>query len=144
MPAKANDKDMDEELKKDPEKTPTTKLNFGQAVQAMKNGKMLQRAGWNGKGLFVFMQVPSEIKLEIVPKMQSLPDSVKNEFLRRFEVGEQVKESNVSATSLPIDPIFYNTIRYNNQFAIVYPNNDIFGWTPSPSDAAAEDWMILE
>ena len=58
-------------------------VTFAEAVQAMKEGKMAQRAGWNGKGLFVFMQVPSTIDPQIVPKMQSLPQSVKDEFVKR-------------------------------------------------------------
>ncbi len=30
-------------------------MNFGQAIEAMKAGKMMQRAGWNGKGMFLFL-----------------------------------------------------------------------------------------
>jgi len=33
-------------------------MNFGQAIEAMKEGKKVQRAGWNGKGLTVELQVP--------------------------------------------------------------------------------------
>ena len=29
-------------------------LNFGKAVEALKQGKMVTRAGWNGKGMFLF------------------------------------------------------------------------------------------
>lgn len=35
-------------------------MNFGIALQAMKEGKKLTRAGWNGKGLFVMAQFPDE------------------------------------------------------------------------------------
>jgi hypothetical protein len=41
---------------------------FGDAIEALENGKRVQREGWNGKGLFVFMQVPSTINREIVLK----------------------------------------------------------------------------
>ena len=41
--------------------------NFGQSIEALKQGKRVARQGWNGKGLFIFMQVPSEINEEIVP-----------------------------------------------------------------------------
>lgn len=102
-------------------------MDIGQAIEAAKQGKMIQRQGWNGKGLFVFMQVPSEIKKEIVPKMQSLPDSVKAEFQRRFDSTEE-----------QIDAIYYN-----NQMCIVGPSNLISGWAPSVSDALATDWIIL-
>lgn len=43
--------------------------DFGGALVAVKAGKMISRQGWNGKGLFVFQQIPSEIPKEIVPKM---------------------------------------------------------------------------
>lgn len=101
---------------------------FGQAVQAMKDGKRVARSGWNGKGLFVFMQVPSEIGKDIVPKMQSLPQAVKDEFERRFNSSEA-----------QIDAIYYN-----NQMAIVNPSNLICGWAPSSSDALATDWVVLD
>lgn len=31
------------------------KMNFGHAIQAMKDGRQVGRAGWNGKGMFVFL-----------------------------------------------------------------------------------------
>lgn len=30
-------------------------MNFGQALEAIKAGKRIQRNGWNGKGLFVYL-----------------------------------------------------------------------------------------
>lgn len=102
-------------------------MNFAKAIEALKEGKMIQREGWNGKGLFVFMQVPSEIKKDIVPKMQSLPQSVKDEFQRRFDDPNE-----------QIDAIYYF-----NQMAIVGPSNSINGWNPSSSDTLATDWIIL-
>jgi hypothetical protein len=102
-------------------------MNFGEAIQALKEGKMVQRTGWNGKGLFVFMQIPSVIKRDIVPNMQSLPQSVKDEFERRFNDPKQ-----------QIDSIYYN-----NQLALVGPSNLINGWAPSVSDSLADDWTII-
>ena len=96
-------------------------VNFGQAIEALKQGKRVARQGWNGKGLFVFMQVPSEINQDIVPKMQSLQQSVKDEFAKRG-----------------------GNIRYKNQLVIVYPDNTICGWVASPSDVLEEDWVILD
>lgn len=29
-------------------------MNFGHAIEAMKGGKAVQRAGWNGRGMFVY------------------------------------------------------------------------------------------
>lgn len=94
--------------------------NFGQAIEALKQGKRITRKGWNNKELFVFMQVPAEIEINIIPKMTSLPESVKEEFLIRG-----------------------HSIKYSNQMAIVNPNNTINGWVASSFDTFAEDWIIL-
>ena len=103
-------------------------MNFGEAIKALKEGKMVQRTGWNDKRSFVFMQVPSTINREIVPKMQSLPQSVKDEFERRFdEPNEQI-----------------DAIYYDNQLASVNPSNLITGWSPSVSDSLATDWIVLD
>ncbi len=95
-------------------------VNFGLAVNAAKNGKMITRKGWNGKGMFVFRQVPAQVPATIIPKMSSLPQSVKDEFVKRG-----------------------GDLSYSNQFALVKADNTINGWTPSGSDALAEDWIIL-
>lgn len=31
-------------------------MNFGQALEALKEGKSVQRQGWNGKGMHVYLQ----------------------------------------------------------------------------------------
>lgn len=99
-------------------------MDFGQALDIVKNGGMIYRDGWNGKNLFVFRQVPAEIDVAgIVPKMQSLPGLVKNEFARRLESG-------------------HASIFYSDQLALVNGGNGISGWSPSTSDALAEDWRV--
>ena len=35
-------------------------LDFGQAIEAAKGGCRIARKGWNGKGIFVALQVPDE------------------------------------------------------------------------------------
>lgn len=98
----------------------TSGLSFGQAIEVARSGGMIARSGWNGKGMFVFMQVPSEIAFDTIPKMTSLPQKVKDE---------------LSSRKL--------NLFYSNQFAIVHSDNRINGWTPSPSDSLAEDWLIF-
>lgn len=31
-------------------------MNFGQAIEAMKQGHAIQREGWNGKGMHVYLE----------------------------------------------------------------------------------------
>lgn len=113
----------------------TKLVDFGEAIKALKQGKRIARKGWNGKGMFIFMQIPSVIDTyTIVPKMQSLPQTVKDEFDRRLK--KNYPEG--------VDPIEMNDIKYKNQLAIVYPNNTIYGWVASPSDVLEEDWIILD
>lgn len=102
-----------------------TAQDYGQAVEALKQGKRVQRAGWNGSDQFVFMQIPSVIPGNVVLGMQSLPQLVKDEFARRF--GKQIPE-----------------IYYTDQLAIVNTENVISGWTPTAADSLATDWIILD
>ena len=106
-------------------------MNFNEAITKY---QMIQRKGWNGKGMFVFAQVPSEIPIAVVPKMQSLPEDVMNEFMNRLN-----KASDNQQMTLRTDnPLL--TIRYDKQMCIVNSDNTINGWAPSVSDALAEDW----
>jgi len=112
-------------------------VSFGEATVALKQGKRVCRVGWNGRGMFVFMQVPAQISVEeVVPKMQSLPQSVKDEFKRRLD-----------SANLQGSPKAYlkdmQFITYSNQLALVKPNNEINGWSPSTADSLATDWVIL-
>jgi hypothetical protein len=33
-------------------------MNFGAAIEALKDGRRVSRAGWNGKGMWLALQVP--------------------------------------------------------------------------------------
>lgn len=96
-------------------------MNFGQAIEALKEGKKVAREGWNGKGMFVFKQISSNVGIQYVPNMQSLPQSVKDEFVKRGE-----------------------NLSYLNQMCIVKSDNTIDSWVASSSDTFAEDWQIVE
>jgi len=96
-------------------------LNYGEAIQALNEGKLLSRKGWNGKGMFIFKQIPSEIGLDTIPKMTSIPQSVKDIILKRGV-----------------------TLKYSNQLAIVHQDGSVNGWVASVSDTLAEDWEIFQ
>ena len=42
-------------------------MNFGQAIETLKNGGKVARAGWNGKGLCLELQVPDEYSKMTLP-----------------------------------------------------------------------------
>lgn len=35
-------------------------MNFGNAIELLKQGKRVKRKGWNGKGIFLELQTPDE------------------------------------------------------------------------------------
>lgn len=96
-------------------------LNFGSALEAMKQGKLVAREGWNGKGMFILKQIPAVIGTDVIPKMQSLPQDAKDVLLSRDQ-----------------------SISYKNQMLIVNKDGRADSWVPSSSDCFAEDWYILE
>ena len=95
-------------------------LPFGTALNLLRTGFCVRRSGWNGKGLFVVKQVPARITEEIIPKMQSLPQSAKDIIMAREN----------------------KYIDYTNQMLIVNPDGRADSWVPSSSDVFAEDWEI--
>ncbi len=114
--------------------TGNTSLSFGEAIELLKKGKMVARQGWNGTGMFIFMQIPATINPETVPKMQSLPDAVKEQFQKRFNDESSVKDEDVKARG---------GIYYSNQIAIVNKGNEVKGWSPSVSDSLNNDWVEI-
>ncbi len=96
-------------------------MTFGAAIRAMTDGLPVTRLGWNGKGLFVFRQVPSLVPCGLVPRMTSLPERVKEVLVAR---------------------VF--DLRYKDQFCLVSPDSTLQGWAPSAPDVLAEDWEVFD
>lgn len=57
-------------------------MSFGIAIEALKFGFAIRREGWKDKGIFVIKQIPAHIESDIIPKMQSLPQSAKDLILK--------------------------------------------------------------
>ena len=41
-------------------------MNFGQAIEALKQGKKVTRKGWNGKGMFLWLKPSTVIKDTVI------------------------------------------------------------------------------
>ena len=97
-------------------------MSFGSAIALLRSGFAIRRSGWNGKNLFVIKQVPAHIESDIIPKMQSLPQSAKDLILN----GK-------------------GFIDYTSQ-CLIYNGNTgrADSWVPSISDVFADDWEIVE
>lgn len=95
-------------------------MDFGDAIEVLKQGGAIRRSGWNGKGLFVVKQIPAHIESDVIPKMQSLPQSAKDLILK----GK-------------------GFVDYTSQCLIYNENTGrADSWVPSVSDMFAEDWEI--
>lgn len=93
----------------------TEMMTFGQAIAAMKDGKKCQRAGWNGKGMWV----------AFIPAVT----------YEAAKVNERVKRL--------IGP--NEDLRCNAYFGMWTADQRWqVGWLASQSDMAAEDWSIVK
>lgn len=55
-----NPADPDDWTRQPMENTMEKHMNFGMALDALKRGSMVQREGWNGKGMWLNLQRPDE------------------------------------------------------------------------------------
>lgn len=104
-------------------KHPYQSLSFGEALQALEAGKCVRRESWIGDK-FVVKQIDSDISAEIVPKMQSLPDSAKE------LIGKTADKD----------------IHYRNQCLLIkqFPSSSVAtNYVPDWNDMFAKDWMVL-
>jgi hypothetical protein len=108
-------------------------LSFGQALEAVKTGKLIARSGWNGKGMFVFQRPEDELQVDfLVGKVKSLPDGVKDYYRNLFE-------GYTSFNGAPPAPI-----KFNAYLCMKASDGTIVnGWLASQTDILAEDWQIL-
>ena len=101
---------------------PLHQMTFGDAIEVLKQGGIVRRRGWNGKGLHVFKQVPARIGNDVVPKMTSLPHAAKDLIV----AGK-------------------GFIDYTSQCLIYNENTGrADSWTPSIADVFADDWEIVD
>lgn len=97
------------------------KLNFGQAIEALKKGKLVARSGWNGKGMFLFIRPEASVPVEMV---KTLPEQVKEHFRKNVNSEEAVFTGYICMKAA--DESIVN------------------GWLASQTDILAEDWVVLD
>ncbi len=91
-------------------------LNFGQAIEALKQGKIVSRKGWNGKGMFLFLTTGT------VPKQHDLRHPVYQSHFK--EQDEVVINSHIDMRAAD--------------------GSVVVGWLASQTDMLSEDWMIID
>lgn len=97
------------------------KLNFGEALEALKDGMCVRRASWNCNK-FAVKQINADIPNNVIPNMQSLPQEAKRMLrTKNLEYREQCL----------IVTLLESAARATN-------------YVPNWVDIFSEDWMIVE
>jgi hypothetical protein len=92
-------------------------MTFGQALQWLKDGQRVQRAGWNGKGMW----------LALSPGAVALPAA-------NFWAGPNRTYAQLNGGSANVLP----------SITMKTADGDILmGWLASQSDMLAEDWLLV-
>ena len=112
-------------------------LSYGQALEAVKEGKRIARQGWNGKGMFVFMRPAEELHIDmVIDKVKSLPQSVKDYYLQDV----------LDCDGKRISPADGNDkVKFTAYLCMKAADGTIVnGWLASQTDMLSEDWLILD
>lgn len=101
-------------------------MNFGKAIEALKQGKPVTRQGWNGKGMFIFQRPEDNIPISNILNIKSLPQSVKSYYLGK----------------VPADDTTVLHVKFTAYLCMKAADDTIVnGWLASQTDILAEDWM---
>ena len=126
MPDKANTTFMNIQGSEEPIKG--FHLSFGKAIEALKNGESVCREGWNGKGMFLWLNKGSAHGHYDNTAPENVPsdNTIEGIQSRLFELGDVG-----TVTRLP---------NINMRAAT---GSTVTGWLASQTDMLAEDWMIV-
>lgn len=93
------------------------KMNFGDAIKALKEGRKVARKGWNGKNMYLWLK-PATV--------------IKSEWCKDPMLKEIVDANNGEAEAL-------GTICMKTA-----DNKILTGWLASQTDMLSEDWTVVE
>lgn len=102
-------------------------LSFGQALELAKQGKLIQRAGWNGKGMFVFM------RKTVHQSIRSFIHESSTQVRVYFE--PEIDRSTQFVPTLTITP---------HLCMKAVDGTIVVGWLASQTDMLSNDWVELE
>ena len=96
-------------------------MTFGEAIEALKQGKKVARKGWNGKGMFLWLKPATEVKKEWCKDPMLI----------------ELAEKNGGAI-----PALGTICMYTHDST--GRNAILTGWLASQSDMLLEDWEIID
>lgn len=95
-----------------------TNLTFGDALEALKQGKLVSRQGWNGKNMFLFLLPAGRIPKQAIhdPKLKEILENNGSDY---FEALGSIRMKTADDKILT-------------------------GWLASQTDMLVEDWQIVD
>ncbi len=114
----------------------TANLNYGEALEALKQGKMVTRKGWNGKGMFVFMMEEEEKEYDELSR-SSFPAPVLDHLMIKYSESKYSIHNN-QIYEKPLE------VWFSPYFCLKTEDDSIIiGWIASQTDTLSDDWCIL-
>jgi hypothetical protein len=97
-------------------------MDFGMALQALKNGKKVAREGWNGKNMWIVLMP----ELNLPPHSSQTPGA---------------KVNDRTAKHIGVD-----TPLESQPYIAMWTSQKKWqpGWLASQADILAEDWLVVE
>ena len=91
-------------------------MNFGEALNALKDGKKVCRSGWNGKGMYLALQTGSVISKEAA--RGGVAKCLADDGQEEITIGDHIDMKAADGTV-------------------------VVGWLASQTDMLSEDWEII-
>jgi len=108
-------------------------FDFGTAIYHLKAGELVSRKGWNGKNMFLFIRPEDILETGFIPKVKSLPDSVK-EWIDKY-IDDKINPGEEGLTP----------VKFTRYICMKAADNSIVnGWLASQTDMLAEDWYLVK
>lgn len=100
---------------------PTAAMTFGDALMMLKLGYRVARAGWNGKGMFIYLNRGAH---DFDADPRGAIDGVDSDYFAKGDTGIVTRMPNVNMRSAS--------------------GATVTGWLASQTDMLAEDWMVAQ
>lgn len=98
-------------------------MHFGEAIEALKKGQAVARNGWNGKGMFLFLNKGSVPADRLLVPGAGVTEAIKDDLFEKGDIGTITRLPNINMHTAT--------------------GSTVTGWLASQTDMLSEDWDVL-